>query len=94
MKDILEKWNLQLQLWNADFEYVEPIHKLQCLLLSEHLKGLDQKHNSVELLGLCTQYKQLIKAARKARKYEVCIYLLQMLLICFYIMKVFSVDFC
>lgn len=71
MKGILEKWNLQLQLWNADFEYVEPIHKLQCLLLTEHLKGLDEKHNSIELLGLCTQFKQLIKAARKARKYEV-----------------------
>ncbi|XP_029658408.2 serine-protein kinase ATM isoform X1 [Octopus sinensis] len=71
---LLEKWEIQRQIWRADFEFVEPVQHLCCVLLS--VCGEQPGH---QLDGLARQYQNLIKAACQDGKYEIaerCLYLL------------------
>lgn len=63
---LLEKWEIQQQIWRADFEFVEPVQHLCCVLLS--VCGEQPGH---QLNGLARQYQNLIKAACQDGKYEV-----------------------
>ncbi|GAB1602778.1 serine-protein kinase ATM-like [Argonauta hians] len=69
---LVERLEIQQQIWRADFEFVEPVQYLVCVLLS--ICGTQPENE-----GLAKQYQNLIRAACQDGKYEIaerCLYFL------------------